>query len=479
MVLIAGVAVLFGTTGALFWVIRKTAHPSRIFAHVLAVPWLWFIVNYPIRAIVLAAGDGSGNYSPPLSDVEIIAALAYATFFFFVLCVVTFKVSALGTPVLQYYRGEEIWTCRAFFAITIGVFCFRLLSGRIFGLYESAEDLTADFATNLVLSLDPVKWLALVSAVALWRLKQAREFLVLAATTSILIAAHAILSSSKGPFFQLVLIYLLFCGVLGKLPNRFLLSVGTLFAVAYGGLSYLQRQYSVVRGDFSLDVLVENVANLVDQLGGQGFGSLIELATASIAERLNYLDALVLALRKVGEISDSLYQFGGISELLNIVPRFVWESRPIINFNIYLTDSVWGIPGAVSETPIGRIGESALVLGWAGIVLAPVYGAIFGVIGKIFTGFQSPTRLAVYIALLLNFVWPDSHSVFLWKNVVLVLVVVWMAQHLVRIFAGPLSRRKVWSSARWGGYSGSRSNVSFGIPTQYSSRRLDGNSGTR
>ena len=466
MVLVAGVAVLIGTAGALFWVISQTAHPSRMFAHVLAVPWLWFIVNYPVRAIVLAAGYGSGNYSPSLSDVEIVAALAYATLFFFVLCVVTFKVSALGTPVLQYYRGEEIWTCRAFFAITIGVFCFRLLSGRVFALYESAEDLTADFATNLVLSFDPVKWLALVSAVALWRLKRTREFLVIAAITSILIAAHAILSSSKGPFFQLILIYLLFCGVLGRLPNRFLLSVGTLFAVAYGGLSYLQRQYSVVRGDFSLDMLAENVANLVEQLGGQGFESLMELATASIAERLNYLDALVLALRKVGEISDSLYQVGGISELLSIVPRFVWESRPIINFNIYVTEFVWGIPGAVSETPIGRIGEAALVLGWAGILLAPVYGAIFGVIGKIFAGSQSPMRLAIYVALLLNFVWPDSHSVFLWKNVILVLVVVWMAQHLVRIFAGPRSRQKVWSSGGRGGYSGSRSNAPFRISTQ-------------
>lgn len=464
MVLVAGIAVLVGTAGALFWVIRQTAHPSRMFAHVLAVPWLWFIINYPLRAIVLAAGDGSSNYFPPLGDVEIIAALAYATLFFFVLCIVTLSVSTLRTPTLQYYRGEEIWMCRAFFAITVGVFCFRLFSGRVFGLNESIEDLTTDFATNLALSLDSVKWLALVSAVALWRLKRAREFLVIAATTSILIAAHAILSSSKGPFFQLVLIYLLFCGVLGKFPNQFLLSVGTLFAVAYGGLSYLQRQYSVVRGDFSLDVLVDNVSNLVEQLGDQDLGSLIALATASVTERLNYLDALVLALRKAGEISDPLYQLGGISELLNIVPRFIWESRPIINFNIYLTDFIWGIPGLVSETPIGRIGESALVLGWAGIVLAPVYGAIFGVIGKIFAGSQSPTRLAVYVALLLNFVWPDSHSVFLWKSVVLILVVVWTARHLVRIFAGPLSRRKVWSAGRWG-RSDLRPKVSFGIPT--------------
>lgn len=467
MVFVAGVAVSVGTVGALLWVIRRTAHPSRMFAHVLAVPWLWFILNYPVRAIVLAAGIGSGNYSPPLSDVEIVAALAYATLFFCVLCIVTLSVSALRTPTFQYYQGEEIWMCRAFFAITVGVFCFRLFSGRVFGLNESIEDLTANFATNFALSFDPVKWLTLVSAVALWRLKRAREFLFIAATTTFLIAAHAILSSSKGAFFQLILIYLLFCGVLWKFPNRFLLSMGTLLAIAYGGLSYLQRQYSVVRGDFSLNVLVENVADLVEHLGGQELGSLIELATTSVTERLNYLDALVLALRKIGEISDSLYRLGGISELLNIAPRFIWESRPLINFNIYLTDFIWGSPGLVSETPIGRIGESALVLGWVGIVLAPVYGAIFGMIGRIYAGSQSPTRLAVYVALLLNFVWPDSHSVFLWKNVAVVLIVVWTTRHLVRIFAGPLTRRKVWLSDR-GNRSGLNPNVSFAIPAQHS-----------
>src|SRR5579859_790343 len=191
MVLVAGIAVLIGTAGALFWIIRQTAHPNRMFAHVLAVPWLWFIINYPLRAIVLAAGDGSSNYSSPLSDVEIITALVYATLFFFALCVVTIHVAALRTPVLQYYQGEEIWMCRIYFVITICVICFRLASGKVYGLTEGQEDLTSDFAANLALSFDPVKWLALVSAIALWDLTRAREFLVIAASTLILIAAHA------------------------------------------------------------------------------------------------------------------------------------------------------------------------------------------------------------------------------------------------------------------------------------------------
>jgi hypothetical protein len=444
IVLIVGVMVLAGSTGALFWAISKTTRPNRLFAHVLAVPWLWFVINYPVRAIVLASGDRYGNYSPPLDDVEIVAALAYATLFFSVLCIATFRVSAFGTPALRYYQGEEIWMCRLFFTIAIASFCFRLLSGRVFGLWESMEDLTADFATNLALSVDPVKWLALVSAIALWSLKRAREFLILAIAMSMLIVAQAVISSSKGPFFQLLLMYLLFCGFTGKTPSRTILGVTALLAVTYGGLSYLQRQYSVVRGDFSFAMLAGNIDMLLDQLETQGSGPLIDLAIDSAMDRVNYLDALVLSLRKAGEIPEPLYQFGGISELLNIVPRFVWESRPLVNFNIYVTDFIWGKPASFSETPIGRIGESALVLGWAGIVLGLGYGAIFGMLARVFSGHQSPTRLAVYVALLLYFVWPDSHSVFYWKVVVVILVVVWMIRRLARMLAGPRSRRRIW-----------------------------------
>jgi hypothetical protein len=450
VVFVAGLFVLAGAVGAMLWVLNSVANPNRMFSYILALPWLWFVANYPVRALVLGASDAAGNFNPPLGEQEILVALAYASLFFFLLCVTTIWVSKLRTPILQYYRVEEIWMCRAFFAIAIVSFCFRIAAGRIYGLNSSEEDLKTDFMSNLLLSLDTVKWLALVSATALGLLTRKREFIVMAATTAILILTFSILAASKGAMVQLVLIYLLFKGILGIPPNKKLLSTGVLIAITYSGFSYMQRQYAIVSGNFDFYLLIDSLDEMFNQIDNENFDTLIDLTVGSVANRLNYLDALVLAMRKFGEIANPLYQFGGFSELLNIIPRFIWESRPNINFNMYLTEFVWGIPGLVSETPIGRIGESVLVLGWAGLVLAPVYGAIFGMIGKVFSGSQSPTRLAVYVTILVNFVWPDAHGVFLWKALVTILIVVWVVQYFVRFFVRPENRRVVMLSANTG-----------------------------
>jgi hypothetical protein len=230
-----------------------------------------------------------------------------------------------------------------------------------------------------------------------------------------MIISFAVFASSKGPIFQMVLFYLFVMGVLQRKPNWKFGFILYLLALVYGAFSYTQRQFSVVRGVVTGETFSGNLYSLSEELKNLDFNSFFEIAIVSIFNRLNYLDALVLAMRKSGEVAESIYIFGGISELGNLIPRFIWTSRPLINFNIYLSDFIWGYPGSISETPIGRIGEAALIFGWLGIMVAPIYGLIFSKLAKSFSGPQQPSRLALYMSLLIFMVWPDSHLVFLWK----------------------------------------------------------------
>src|SRR5258708_3117988 len=271
MLIVTSLTILLGIGSFLMLVLFRISNRRKLFAHVLAIPIVWFALNYPVRAIVLSMTGEAGEYFPALDESELLSALVYAWMFFAILLLSCVAVGGVAIPslnagLINKINKDQEWMCRVLYLMTLGVFTYRLFSGLIFGLYDSAEDLTADFATNLILSFDPAKWIALVMGVALWHLKRNAEFLFISVSTASLIALQAVISSSKGPIFQLVLFYLVFMGILSRKPNWKLMLVGLSGSVVYSGFSYWQRQYTTVRGLGSVDLLGENVDLITSHL---------------------------------------------------------------------------------------------------------------------------------------------------------------------------------------------------------------------
>jgi hypothetical protein len=402
-----------------------------LWSHIFALPWIWFAFNYPIRAIVLGSQLSSNSYvsSPALEDSELISALIFATAFYSIMGGLVIFAIGSRTPSLRSNSRSDVWACRVLFGLSVSSLAFRLYTGRVFGLYESEADLQTDFLSNLILSLDILKWATLMAAALLWAVAKESEHLFMVVVLTALILAIAVLSSSKGPIFQMVCLYLVGRSLIRKRVQWSLVIPGVVLAVLYGAVSYLQRTFTLVRGRFEFGSVQGSFYDLLSAIERLSLDDLWDLGGESLLLRLNYLDALALSFRRFGEIDNPMYQFGGMSELLTVIPRMFWSDRPIINFNFYATEFVWGHIGVLAETPIGRAGEAALVLGWGGLLMGAVYGLLFGQIGRFFlSGPQTPIRLGAYCALLVGYVWPDSHAVFLWKNVAVIGVVVWLTE---------------------------------------------------
>jgi hypothetical protein len=126
--------------------------------------------------------------------------------------------------------------------------------------------------------------------------------------------------------------------------------------------------------------------------------------------RFSYLDGLILIMRSERNLDKGLYVFGSLVELVALVPRMFWPDRPLIFFNVFMAQEIYGFDSLV-EMPVGRMGEAFFVLGTIGLVVAPLYAFLFaGMLNYAYRA-RSASAIAAYFLLLYYYVWPDSHVV--------------------------------------------------------------------
>lgn len=405
--------------GVLYQFIKSLPKANR-FLCIALVPLIFYFLNYPLRAFILInSSDCEYSY------VQILLALVYATIFIMVL-LVGYKQSVSAG--IYNYNQENIkvndkdkFVCHVTFVITVTVFSYRIIKGEMYGLYDDESALYDSFGRNLIKMFDSVKWFCMAASAIIYSINKQRIFLIELLITASIIVFGAVASTSKGAIVSLLLFYLFVKSINKTRINYFGLFITSVAIYFYMKITYLIRYYGVVRGEFNLEQMINNYSNLMQ------FYYASESATAisnSIANRFNYLDGLILTIQKFDILNNGLYSLGSISELLNIIPRFIWNDRPLINFNIYLTQNIWGYEGIISETPVGRIGESFLVLGVAGIFYALFYGRLFSLIENKVFEHSNVSFFAMYFVVLYYYVWSDSHLVFYWKTLVFIVIIV-------------------------------------------------------
>ena len=411
--------------GVLYQFIRTLPKANRFLCIVL-VPLVFYFLNYPLRAFILInSSDFEYSYE------QILLALVYATIFMIVL-LISYKRSASAG--IYTYNHENIkvndkdkFICHVTFVITVTVFNYRMITGEMFGLYEDESALYDSFSGNFIKMFDSVKWFCIAASAIIYSINKQKIYLIELLVTASIIVFGAVASTSKGAIVALLLFYLFMKSIHKTRINYFGLFITSIAIYFYMKITYLIRYYGVVRGEFTLEQMISNYSDLMQFYYANEFTS---TTTNSITNRFNYLDGLILTIQKLDIFNYGLYSLGSFSELLNIIPRFIWNDRPLINFNIYLTQHIWGNEGIISETPVGRIGESFLVLGGAGIIYALFYGKLFSLIENKVIENSSVSYFSMYFVVLYYYVWSDSHLVFYWKTLLFVTVIVFTIYYL-------------------------------------------------
>lgn len=398
----------------LFYLLVKRADGKRLFLQALTVPFVFYMVNYPVRALILQLGIWEPEFS--FDAYDILIPLEYS-FVFFLIMYVTYRQSSIfrdENDVKSITRTEaDEFLCNVTFVISLLVFGYKVYTGNLFELYSEESELYSSFGNNLIMMFGPLKWFAIALALLLWKCTANRWRLMQALVMFCMILVESIVSSAKGPLFSLLILYLFTMSAYGKRINYYLVTLSASAIIILSIFSYYIRYFGQVTGEFSAETLTRNyqVASEISQSDYD-----VKTGLGHIANRLNYLDALALTVKKRDTVTTGNYPAGSFSELLTLVPRFVWENRPLFNFNIFATREIWGYSELISETPIGRIGESFLVLGFFGLLYAVFYGFIFAFIEKLVIGMRT-VHLAYYFFLLNYYVIPDSHIVFYWKTI--------------------------------------------------------------
>src|SRR5258708_37687202 len=144
MLIVTSLTILLGIGSFLMLVLFRISNRRKLFAHVLAIPIVWFALNYPVRAIVLSMTGEAGEYFPALDESELLSALVYAWMFFAILLLSCVAVGGVAIPslnaaLINKINKDQEWMCRVLYLMTLGVFTYRLFSGLIFGLYDSEK----------------------------------------------------------------------------------------------------------------------------------------------------------------------------------------------------------------------------------------------------------------------------------------------------------------------------------------------------
>lgn len=156
-----------------------------------------------------------------------------------------------------------------------------------------------------------------------------------------------------------------------KYPLRFgCLSVIVISFVVLEILLSTHKAITYYRMDISsvvitLSSLVETFYQFQDRILGSFF------------DRFELVDNLIYTMQRVNYLDLGYYKFGSLAEIFNLIPSIFWPERPEINLNIFVNREILGTGFEKVTSSIGRIGESYLIFGCAGVTFGFLYGLLF------------------------------------------------------------------------------------------------------
>ena len=407
---------------------------------------LFYMLNYPVRAICLYLSNGTkfewefDAFYYGFHLEEIFEALTYSTLFIFLLLTVYIIASQkrnksnLNNKIhISHNTTDHQSVFTLLFVAYIGVYIYKYVNGDLYGLYYDLNDLKRPFLVNILYLTQSLKWLLL----AYWALSYFRcksHFsLFITLTICATIIFQSIVSTGKG---SLVLLVMLFASIYwfekNKIPKKTILaSVFLIITFAYYSYTARNIAYNEVRSTNSS--VINNTIQVFNLVYNQ-FGDLDEFIlekTIPIFNRFNAIDGLILCQKTNSNAHDNIYFAGSIVELGNMIPRIIWPDRPHFSFNHHVTNAVWEENYTFSETPIGRIGESFYVLGWFGLIYSVFYPLLWNwLYDRLLINSQNILKQILFFYFLCIIILPDAYILYNIKEVILILFVYLSINHL-------------------------------------------------
>ena len=335
------------------------------------------------------------------------------------------KNSAQDDTVSYAIIQRDDLVCIVLFTLYSIEFIYKYYNGLAYSLYESIEDLKRPFLVNFILSYEWVRWYCLGYSLfvlsgsehshvtqSLRGSFRQKIFIGILIITSAAVFVDSFISTAKGLLLLLFFMLLMWQYLRNKRVSILIFSVLLTVGVLFSAYTYIVRYYGTVRGKFEVAQVSENIDAFFihrDEMNSLGIqGSL---------DRLNYYDGLMLAISDTDDSDKGDYSTGSLVEVYNLIPRPIWPDRPLYSLNHYLTIELWKMSGVFSETPIGRIGEAAYVLGYFGIIYAVIYGVLFYFIWSNYAITRYASSFGIYIMLWTIWIFPDAYLFYNLKNI--------------------------------------------------------------
>ncbi|MDP1612365.1 MAG: hypothetical protein Q8M11_15030 [Sulfuritalea sp.] len=411
-------------------------HLGRLWINPMTFILAYYFFNYPIRAIlVLYFPDVYNKHG--FDDSDVMAALTYSTIY--VVFFVGAYLAILKTQRIEFVVptfSDTRLDIRLFFvsaaltllagAVTMG---YEISIGGAFSLGADIEELRRPFWVNAFGVFSTLKWFSLCLGILTYLRTRATLVLLTSLLLLGLIVVEGVLSTGKGLFAAIIMMFLFLDNLLtGRTVRLPIVLVGGLVLVFFSAYSYYARYY-IGFGE-------ESEGGLGNMIAFLSSGELVDLVGDQLENILNrgtyYLDALTLMIKDGLGVDPGPYAFGSVVEIVNIIPRAAGFDLEQYSFDRHVSESVWRT-GVFVQIFIGRIGESFFVLGYFGIVYALINGVIFAFVASRWrSSSASLSGISLYLAILLSWLHQDASLFYQIKSLLYVLLAFWVVKLIAR-----------------------------------------------
>lgn len=360
-------------------------------------PFFWFSYNVflhcPVRALLL--GYGLQNPILPVNEGELALAIFYGTAFYGITSFFCYLFHRCGENILFrpcriplfMGRSSNQWLNYGLFLLIpvlfsylygIGTNSFSFIDG------DTERQLSTSIVKMILMNITSFVNYLFAIAFLFWRKEgKNRKNKVIVCIAFFLLCLRGVTSGGRGPiltsFFILASGLLLVGGVkkmvrgaiVVVLPIVFLLTAVTYFRSGEGENIYYQGNTTNV----------DAVYEMIKRVKGEAKVENLERSQEHVLWRMTYqLDtwAYFLSQSNSGEqINKGRYLYGSIADFRHFIPTMVWKEKDPENLDYWLGTYLAQSPHMKLSFPVGRIGESLLVLGKGGIIFAVLNGFLF------------------------------------------------------------------------------------------------------
>ncbi len=399
---------------------RRFLALERIAEPVFAVNLL-YLLNFPVRALVLLIFEGTIETAPALvwDFATGNAVLLYAT-----ACVLVFNFS------YQHFTGGRLFPALpaihelpplqpipipvwGYFALVATVVVYFLLTSR------TSINWIHDLGPSDIPTAVHASWFALDAAISgsLIMALITRRPLYMAAFLFFLGALlyHSFLLTAKYALFGYLAVVLLTLKRAGAAIRPWHIVVALLVAVPYIISSYAVRELdpAAISPEETLVARVSLIATLLER---STVGDVLkDLFLLKISGRFAYQETFMVYLQGLdqGVLPDLYDQFGSLPTYKRAIPSiFGVDKSTVENIHVWFANKYWY--GAPPDTwavvvPFGRVTESFMIFGWAGFLFFACYAWLFAWVYRRFYCSPDPLMVTYYLIIFYYYVLVDDN----------------------------------------------------------------------